>query len=215
MIALLKRQIQDAMVMFGLGLLVVIVVNALVWFYSFDRGYVDEPALGVPGVVGSAFTVAILSLSFIALGLGILQSYLDQTRKASAFLATLALRRERIFLARILAGLAIVAGTFLILLAGFGVFLVFRPPVRPLDGWYIGLSILTGFLLIAVSYSLGAMFEHGKNRPEPVLATFGLWGCVLWLALMKIDLGPLAAVLSAITVAALLYGRQRFLAAAL
>jgi hypothetical protein len=214
MMTLIKREIQDAWVMFGLGGLLVLAVNLPVW-YTFCRDYADVPSLGVPGIVRSAFTLAIAPMSFISLGLGMLQSWLDQTRKVSAFLATLAVSREQIFLARVLAGLLLVTGMILILLLGFGLNMTFCRPVMPLNWTYIILGILTAFLLNTASYAVGVMLEQGKNRVAPAAATLALWYLVLWLALMKIDLGQLVLMLLAITAAVLWVARRRFLAAAL
>jgi ABC-type transport system involved in multi-copper enzyme maturation permease subunit len=106
MLTLIKREIEDNYVFFvGTLILTVILTSVFVWgLYYGEKD--DGPFIGVP--VWNSFLGML-----IFCGMGAAQMYWDRTKKISALLATLAVSRGRIFIARVIAGfLLVIIGLF-------------------------------------------------------------------------------------------------------
>jgi len=100
MFTLIKREIQDHIVYFigAAAFSAVFIIMSISLIHQYDPKELPVFALllGVP-----ALTIVIFGIC----AMGATQMYLDKTRKISALLSTLAVSRNRILLARIIAGI--------------------------------------------------------------------------------------------------------------
>ncbi|MGA2093746.1 MAG: hypothetical protein ABSH16_10125 [Sedimentisphaerales bacterium] len=125
MLTLIKREIEDNYVFFiGVVILATIFSMTVFWHRYYGERYDDSLI-----VIGFVLSIVVM-LGFCSMGAA--QMYLDKTKKVSALLATLAVTRNQIFTARVVAGL-------LLVLIGF---------------------IPIAELIIAVCSALGTSFYH-------------------------------------------------------
>ena len=174
------REIEDNRVFFiGAVILAVILSSIVVYqqFYFKDSEIPDihDYELVIP-------IVAMLCFSGIGMGMGVAQTYWDSTRKVSALLATLAVRRRQIFMARAASGLLLVLlGPVLIAattvigskMIGPGMILLSR------SAFFFRLWT-TVFLFCFTCYCVGLQTGWTSNKITPTLGTLGALGlCVI------------------------------------
>lgn len=181
MLTLLKREIEDNWVFF---LAAVILAFACSLFIAWQLYYVkanDEESF-----VTLLMMNAICGM-LIFCGLGAAQMYWDRTRKVSALLATLAVTRNKIFVARILAGALVVVVGFL---PGVWTMTFVLKMVEPTTGvkyWQVyGFTpeIWIPFLLFCFgSYCVGMQGGWTSNKIMPTLGamllSFILFGVII------------------------------------
>jgi TM2 domain-containing membrane protein YozV len=171
MFALIKREIQDHIAYFiGAAVLSAILVALLIPAMYSDP--VERPVF-----IGLSLPV-ILALIIGCAGMGVTQMYLDRTRKISALLSTLAVSRNRILLARIIAGILAILTVLLPLTVTAVVFRrLLLPPIPIYSGLIFDISVvafLTGF----ACYCLGLQTGWTSNKITPTLGAL-LLTCVL------------------------------------
>jgi ABC-type transport system involved in multi-copper enzyme maturation permease subunit len=168
MLTLIKREIEDNYVFFiGTLLLTGIFSGIFVWQMYYGRE--DDGSFIVVPVWNS-----ILGF-FIFCGFGAAQMYWDRTRKISALLATLAVSRKQIFIARVIAGFLLVV----IGLAPLAVVTVTAVLTRNADMshsvrlLYPVVSIPV-FLLGFACYCIGLQAGWTSNKVVPIVGGLGL-----------------------------------------
>jgi len=171
MFTLIKREIQDNIAYFiGAAVLSAILVALLIPVMYSDP--VERPVF-----IGLSLPV-ILALIIGCAGMGVTQMYLDRTRKISALLSTLAVSRNRILLARIIAGILAILTVLLPLTVTAVVFRrLLLPPIPIYSGLIFDISVvafLTGF----ACYCLGLQTGWTSSKITPTLGAL-LLTCVL------------------------------------
>ena len=171
MFALIKREIQDHIVYF-IGAAVfsaVFIVMSISVIHQYDPK--DPPVfsigLGVPAV-----TIVIFGIC----AMGATQMYLDKTRKISALLSTLAVSRNRILLARIIAGILAIL-TLLVPLTIAAVilmrFFTTLIPIPMFPGMVFEISVVV-FLMAFACYCIGLQTGWNSNPVTPSLGALFL-----------------------------------------
>jgi len=171
MFALIKREIQDHIVYF-IGAAVfsaVFIVMSISVIHQYDPK--DPPVfaigLGVPAV-----TIVIFGIC----AMGATQMYLDKTRKISALLSTLAVSRNRILLARIIAGILAIL-TLLVPLTIAAVilmrFFTTLIPIPMFPSMVFEISVVV-FLMAFACYCIGLQTGWNSNPVTPSLGALFL-----------------------------------------
>ena len=154
MLTLIAREIRDNIVAMVLPCLVSAIGMALTIVFALAP---FREALGIQGSF-LAFTGMAIPVLFLAFGgLGASQAYGDRANRISSLLATLGVTRNRIFTARVLAGLLMVLMALVPLVVTTMVLLsMVMPPLR-FYGWMPVEVSLTLFLAAAACYFAGLL----------------------------------------------------------
>jgi len=171
MFALIKREIQDHIVYF-IGAAVfsaVFIVMSISVIHQYDPK--DPPVfsigLGVPAV-----TIVIFGIC----AMGATQMYLDKTREISALLSTLAVSRNRILLARIIAGILAILTLLVPLTIAAGILLrlfTLHIPFPMYPGMVFEISVVV-FLMAFACYCIGLQTGWNSNPVTPSLGALFL-----------------------------------------
>ncbi len=209
MLTLIKREIEDNYVFFiGTLLLAAVFIAIFVWQLYYGKTD-DGPFIGVP--LWNAFLGVL-----IFCGMGAAQMYGDRTKKISALLATLAVTRNQIFAARIIAG-------FLLVIIGFAplaavtITAVLTRAIEPGHSvrlLYPEVSIPM-FLLGLACYCIGLQAGWASNRIAPTLGSLVITIVLITAVLIKGFGWEIYAVLFFVIAACLLRAWRTFLSAAL
>jgi ABC-type transport system involved in multi-copper enzyme maturation permease subunit len=209
MLTLIKREIEDNYVFFiGVLLLSVIFGAVFVWLI-YDGENDDGPFIGVP------VWNSILGM-FIFCGMGAAQMYWDRTKKISALLATLAVTRNQIFIARVIAGFMLV----IVGLAPLAVVTVTAALTRTADMshsvrlLYPEVSIPV-FLLGFACYCIGLQAGWTSNRITPTLGSLVMSIILITVILIKGFGWEIYAILILLIAACLIRAWYKFSRAAL
>jgi hypothetical protein len=167
MFTLIKREIRDHI---GFFIAAVIFSGILVGFsisLMFEYPRIEEAVSKMGALV---IVMMVVILGFFAMGA--VQIYTDRTRKISAFISTLPVRRSRILLAKLLAGaLAILTLLAPLTITAIILFRLFSPPIPIFDR--VILDVFTGIFLTAFAcYCIG--LQSGVNSGKPGTALCGL-----------------------------------------
>jgi hypothetical protein len=176
MFTLIKREISDNLVYFigaaALSALIVFVFSVTAYHQDAELSgtrFFSSAAMGlsVPAMVVSAILLC---------GMGSSQMHIDKNRHISSFLATLPITRQRILVARLIAGLLVVLTlTVPILIAAtFIASMLVSPFILPV----VNNTILTGFLCVSLlayaCYCIGLQTGWTSNRITPTLGALVL-----------------------------------------
>jgi hypothetical protein len=168
MLTLIKREIEDNYVFFiGTLLLTLIFSVIFVWQVYYDH---SSDAL----LIGTSVWNAILGV-LIFCGLGAAQMYWDRMKKISALLATLAVTRNQIFTARVIAGfLLVIIG--LLPIAAVTINTVLTTPLAPgsLARLIYPEAVIPVFLLGFACYCIGLQAGWTSNRIMPTLGSLAM-----------------------------------------
>jgi hypothetical protein len=166
MLKLIKREIEDNYVFYILTLILTSFFNILIGYKFYYSLEIDEVSIIMFVLIYGIFGIWIFG------GLGSSQMYNDKTKKISALLATLAVTRNQIFIARVLSGILailifILPGilTISIGLRMFGSQMLFYSPA------VFGLWIMI-FLFCFSGYCLGLQVSWTLNKIIPSLGGF-------------------------------------------
>jgi hypothetical protein len=168
------REIEDNRVFFISAVIFAVILSSLVVWQYFDEG----------DVVLSLGTVISGVWFFVLCGMGVVQMYWDKTRKISALLATLAVTRNQIFMARIAAGILAVLASFLPVIITMAVMpsvIESTIPIRremTLEIW------IPVFLFCFASYCIGLQVGWTSNK-SPTLGALGLSLILIPIILIK------------------------------
>ena len=180
MYALIKREIQDHIVYF-IGAAVfsavfIIILISLIHQYNPKEPPVFSIGLGVPAV-----TIVIFGIC----AMGATQMYLDRTRKISALLSTLAVSRNQILLARIIAGILAILILLLPQTIAAGILMrIFTPPIPMFGGMVFEISVAV-FLMAFACYCIGLQAGWNSNPLTPSLGALFLTCIFVPLILIK------------------------------
>ncbi|MCK4886614.1 MAG: hypothetical protein KAS96_04450 [Planctomycetes bacterium] len=214
MFTLIKREIEDNMRLFILGLAI-----SLTTVCYLSTTVAMEATKWVPtGLNGAMYNIFVLLIpvaAFLATALGSAQMYKDKNQKISAFLLTLATTRNKIISARIIAGLiwilmmiVPIAITELILVQIF-------PVLIPYPKAMIIKLFVTMFLMSLCCYSIGLII--GDNKRKNLSQIMGMIITIILLTLIIIKGVRADTALIFIILTAALLGKvwQKFSTAAL
>jgi hypothetical protein len=202
------REIEDNRVFF-IGTLILAVIFSGLFFWLLYYGEMDDgPFIIVP--IWSAFLGML-----IFCGLGAAQTYWDRTKKTSALLATLAVSRGQIFVARVIAGsLLVIIG--LIPLAEITITAAFTKSIEPSHSVRLLSEIsIPAFLLGFACYCIGLQAGWTSNRLIPTLGALGLSLVLMSVILIKGFGWEIYAILILFITACLIRAWHTFSAAAL
>jgi len=183
MFALIKREIQDHIVYF-IGA-AVFAVFFIIMSISILHNY--NPRHGPPVF---AILIGVPAVTIVIFGIGAMgatQMYLDKTRKISALLSTLATSRNRILLARIIAGILAIL-TLLVPLTIAAVilmrFFTILIPIPMFPGMVFEISVVV-FLMAFACYCIGLQTGWNSNPVTPSLGALFLTCIFVPLILIK------------------------------
>jgi len=169
MFALIKREILDHLVYFigaaAFSALLIGVSLPAILRYDGRNPPMFPTAIGV--------SVAAIVIMCIC-GMGAAQMYLDKTRRISAYISTLPVSRNRILIARIIAGVLAILILLVPLAVAAAILLrLLTPPIPMYPG--IVLEIFTAtFLLAFACYCIGLQSGWNSNAVTPSLGALGL-----------------------------------------
>ncbi len=183
MFALIKREIQDHIIYFigaavFAAVFIIMSISILHNYNPRQNPPVFAILLGVPAV-----TIVIFGIC----AMGATQMYLDKTRKISALLSTLAVSRNRILLARIIAGILAIL-TLLVPLTIAAVilmrFFTILIPIPMYPGMVFEISV-TVYLMAFACYCIGLQTGWNSNPLTPSLGALFLTCIFVPLILIK------------------------------
>lgn len=183
MLTLIKRELESNAVHLGLPFCLNFLVIGILIHHMVFKG-TEYPPIGVPLIMYKMQWLPLVVLPLLFAAMGAAQMYYDRSRKISAFLATLATTRTRIFLARLIVGVFFILITNLPLVITDAILLRVYPRLVPID-----LSLLTRMFLVAgcvnlAAYAIGLLLGFRPTRFFPVLPA--LLFCALLLSLIVI-----------------------------
>jgi hypothetical protein len=188
MLTLIRREIEDNLIMFLLaGLIAVILAPAIVYLAIDKATHSESPLSFSSSALGaSVFTLPCL-LSSLAAVMGAAQMYTDRHRRISTFLCTLPTTRARILTARMLTGfLAIALGLVPVALAiTITVRIFWIPPICDIYIAFFTKVFLMTFLLAAACYCLALLMGWDSSLFLPVLGTLLLLAVLGWFVVIK------------------------------
>ncbi len=173
MYALIKREIRDHIIFF-IGAVVLsgtLSGLAIPMLDNHSRSGMAEFDSGIGFIV---FTIVIFG--FFALGS--VQMYTDRTRRVSAFISTLSVSRNRILLAKIIAGVLAILIALVPLAVTVTILLrIYAPPIPAYSAMV--LEVFAGtFLAVLACYCIGLQAGWSSGRLAPSLGGIGLT-CIL------------------------------------
>ncbi len=169
MFTLIKREIQDHLVYFigAAAFSVVFIIMSISVIHRYDP---KEPPVFAIGLGVPAVTIVIFGIC----AMGATQMYLDKTRKISALLSTLAVSRNRILLARIIAGILAILILLVPLTIAAGILLrLFSPSIPIFPGMVFEISVVV-FLMAFACYCIGLQTGWNSGKIIPTLGGIAL-----------------------------------------
>ena len=179
MFTLIIREIEDNRVFFIAAAILVAIFGALFGWQLYYGEVDDGPFIAMP-----LFNAMLGMLMFCAMGAA--QMYRDKTKRVSALLATLAVTRGHIFIARVIAGFLLVLIVF-IPIAGASIAAVLTRSVEPshfIRSLYPEISIPV-FLLGFACYCIGLQAGWTSSRVIPTLGPIALGLILIPVILIK------------------------------
>lgn len=195
MFTLIKREVEDGITYFiAAAVLSAIIILILVYtMYWRESGETNVHLLILPGLL------PLVLLMFGAMGVS--QMYTDKNRKISSFLSTLAVTRNQILIARVVAGiLAILIFMVPWIITAVILLRIFAPPL-PLYMDLLAESFVTMFLLAFGCYCVGLQTGWSSGKVVPTLGGLGL-ACILCTLIVVKGFGFEANVLLLLFIAA-------------
>lgn len=214
MLTLIKREIQDHLLMFIIAAAVTTIFTCIV-VYNVVLAIPSSPPIWVPEIMLYVLAWFTPFLLLVSAGLGATQMYSDRSKKISNFLITLATTRRRILAAKIIAGLLWILLAFMPLIAADIILLRLFPPMVPLDIIF-PVKIVTTILLAALCcYTLGLQMGWQTNKRSAILGGTLIAPILLTVIIIKGFGVQTAIILLLFTVTMLIRTWQRFMSTAL
>lgn len=180
MFTLINREIQDH-VAFFLGAVVLSVTLVGLSIATLDGHYWIE--MVVFDSPSGAIVLPIIVFGFFAMGA--VQMDTDRTRRISAFVSILSVSRNRILLAKIIAGLLAILIALVPLSVTVTILLRIHAPPIPIFSVMV-LEIFSGtFLITLACYFIGLQAGWNSGRLTPALVGLALTGILVTLILIK------------------------------
>jgi hypothetical protein len=209
MFTLIAREIEDNRVLFIAAAIVAAIFSAF-FVYGQFYGETYKVLIGV----GTIIIPIPAAIAFCAMGVA--QIYWDKTKKISALLATLAVTRRHIFIARVIAG-------FLLVLIGFvpiaeAIIMAVSKIDMPFPSVRGGLAfeiMIPALLLGFACYCIGLQAGWPSNKVTPTLGSLGLVIILIPVILIKGFGWEIYAILVLLISACLIRAWYRFSTAAL
>jgi ABC-type transport system involved in multi-copper enzyme maturation permease subunit len=179
MFTLIIREIEDNRVFFIAAAILVAIFGVLFAWQLYYGEVNDRPFVVIP-VLNAIFGMLILC------AVGAAQMYRDKTKRISTLLATLAVTRRHIFIARVIAGFLLVFIVF-IPIAGATIAAVLTRPIEPSHSvrlLYPEISIPV-FLLGFACYCIGLQAGWTSSRVIPTLGPIALGLILIPVILIK------------------------------
>ncbi len=208
MFTLIIREIEDNRLFF-IGALILAIIFSGLFFWMLYNGAYDDVTFAALPFWNAMFGMLIFS------GMGAVQMYLDRRRKISALLATLAVSRNKIFAARVIAGILLVF-IGLIPLLEITVTAVLARSVEPAHSvrlLYPEISIPV-FLLGFACYCIGLQAGWTSNQLTAALGALGLSFILFSVILIKVFGWEIYAILVFLISACLIRAWYKFSTAA-
>ncbi len=182
MFALIKREIRDHIVYFigAAAFSAVFIIMSISVIHQYDP---KEPPVFSIGLGVPAVTIVIFGIC----AMGATQMYLDKTRKISALLSTLAVSRNRILLARIIAGILAILTLLVPLTIAAGILMRFFTLLIPFPmypGMVFEISVAV-YLMAFACYCIGLQTGWNSNPVTPSLGALFLTCIFVPLILIK------------------------------
>jgi len=199
MLTLIKREIHDHPLFFiGSVILSTVLIGlsiaTLKGHYWIELTAFDSPA----GTIVSTILV------FVFFGMGAVQMDTDRTRKISAFISILSVSRNRILLAKIIAGLLAILIALVPLAVTVTILLRIHIPPIPVFHVMV-LEIFSGtFLITLACYFIGLQAGWNSGRLPPVIIGLILTCILLTLIIIKGFMPEIMIILTLFTVASLI-----------
>jgi hypothetical protein len=206
------REIEDNRVFFIAAIILALIFSVLVVYQQFDDGKYES----VESVIVNFGTMISVLLVMAFCAMGAAQMYWDKTKKVSALLATLAVTRNQIFIARVIAGFLLVLIGFVpiaetIITAASRLGVSFLPIHR---GVYFAI-LVPAFVLGFASYCIGLQAGWTSNKVRPTLGSLGLSFILIPIILIKGFGWEIYAILFFLIAACLIRAWYKFSTAAL
>jgi len=183
-LVLIKREIQDHLILFILTAIATSIFTSIVVCDVSFKQYLTVP-IGVPNVM---FGILWLYTPLLLLGsafLGATQMYIDRTQKISTFLSTLATTRQKILAAKIIAGLLWMLLVLVPFVAADVILLHIFPCLAPLDISFPVKILVTILLSSLCCYVLGLQMGWQVNKRSAILGSIILAPVVLSVVVIK------------------------------
>lgn len=197
MFALLKKELDDLTIAFALAAIIVTVTLGIV-ISSIVFGDSYTIPIGIPVPMLQVFFLLIGVVPIAMTVCGGLQMQADRSKKISAYLATLATTRQRILIARIIAGVVLII-CFITPFAIADVILLTRiPSLVPIDSQLLRNFFITSFLMNFAGYFLGLSMGWNWAKRGPAIGSIAMivliesivlfkgFGCETWTLLALI-----------------------------
>jgi len=214
MLTLIKREIEDNMGLFILGLVVTLIYVCVLATVVTMNSPKQFPT-GLDRIIYSIFGSLIPVSAFLAAALGAAQMYKDKNQKISAFLLTLATTRNKIISARIIAGLIWILMVIVPIIITEVILIQIFPVLIPYPKGYIAQLFVTMFLMSFSCYSVGLIVGNNKRRNLSQIAGGIITIIILTLIIIKGVGADTALILIILTVGLLGKVWQKFSTAAL
>ena len=214
MLTLIKREIEDNIILFVLACIIVIIF-AIVTASSTAVSYKRAVPIGIPPIMFMVFTVLAPLGCFASAAMGAAQMYVDRNKKITSFLSTLATTRGQIFTARLATGVLWLVVLVLPLALVDMVLLKAYPQLVPIDVGFLIQIFLAMFLVCLACYSLGLLMGWNTNKFFPVLGSIAATPIIISIVLIK-GLGLESSIfLLLVTVALVTRAYQKFMSSSL
>jgi hypothetical protein len=163
MFTLIMREIEDNRVFFIFAALLAVIFSVLFIYQQFE----DEKDNSVEAVIVGLGTIISVLLVMTFCAMGVAQMYWDRIKKVSAMLATLAVTRNQIFIARVIAG-------FLLVLIGFVPIAETIITAASNHGGLYFEILIPALLLGFACYCIGLQAGWTSDRVTPTLGSIAL-----------------------------------------
>lgn len=172
MFALIKREIEDNMVMLIIAAFATLIFTSTVVyvFYNIEEYDVTRPLTGIPNVMFIVLFFYWVCLALISAVFGAAQTYLDRIHKITTFLSTQATTRRRILSAKIIAGLLLILLALVPFIAAYIILLRLYPPVV-LDITFLVKILATMVLSSLACYTLGLQMGWQPHKSTAILGS--------------------------------------------
>ena len=184
MLALIKREIEDAIIFYALTAAAVIIFVSVLT-YHIATGQVNNPIFGIPSIMYETLPWFLLLQPLFSVILGARQMSAGKDKNITSFLATLATTRKKILTARIIAGLLWILLVLLpVAIAEILLLRVFPRAALTDAGFFIKI-FTTAFLCNLACYAFGLQIGSGSNKILSVLAVILIIPVLLSIIVIK------------------------------
>ena len=212
MITLIMREIEDSRLFFIIVIILSVAFSSMIGWKMLSIEEHQNPDIRLV-----VMTISILfSCGGICIfsGLGAAQMYGDRTKKISALLATLAIRRFTIFTARVLTGILLIL-LWLLPVALIVEYATKSSPIANIGFLPMPQVWVVSFLICLASYCIGLQAGWTASKITPTLGALGLSFVMVWVFFIKVFSPDIYVILILLIAGSLLRAWRTFSTAAL